>query len=101
MSRLAFTKDDYLYMADMRRHAFMEIAAKLGKEHAITKMMGGMAWSRSRAEQGPEPTLHSAIREMAFLDGYFDALNLWARDHDYGAQQTMLNIYPSNWTKRP
>ena len=96
-----YSKEDYLFMAQRRVSAFREIARKLGKEHAITKMMGTLAWGRHKAETGPQPTLCSAVAMVAFLDGYFDALNVWARDNDSGAQRIMLENYPTGYQSRP
>jgi hypothetical protein len=92
-----YTKDDYLAMANERRAAFRKIADKLGKDHVITKMMGSLAWGRHDAEQGPAPSLASAIREMAYLDGYFHCLKLYARDHEYNVLRLMNDIYPFGW----
>ena len=92
-----YSTDDFLYMMRLREAAFREIAGKLGKEHAITKMMGGRAWGRHPFETGPEPTLRKAIEGKASLDGAFDILNLWARDNDTAAQRVMLDLWPSGY----
>ena len=81
-------------MAAKRRTAFRQIARKLGKEHAITEMMGNLAWGRGDFEGGMDSGLQDAIREMSALDGAFSILNLWARDHDTKAQRIMLDLYP-------
>lgn len=99
MSGSLYTKEDYLVMANERRWAFQKIAKELGKDHQITKMMGTLAWGRHEAEQGPQPTLHSAIREMSFLDGYCHCIRLWARDNDYNAMKIINDIYPRSWRK--
>lgn len=96
-----YNKDDYNYMAAIRKNAFVKIANKLGKEHPITKMMGSLAWGRHNAEQGVEGNLHTAIREMAYLDGFYDCLNLWMRDNDRGTQHLIRDMYPRNYEKRP
>ena len=96
-----FTKDDYNYMANNKRYAFVKIAEKLGKDHPITKMMGSRAWGRHPYEQGMKHTLRGAIMDMAALDGAFDILNLWARDNDQLAQRIMLGIYPLSWAGCP
>ena len=87
-------------MAHLRRRAFVIIAQKLGPEHQITRMMGSMSYGRNDAEQGPSGNLQSAIREMAFLDGCFHILNVWARDNDRSAQ-TVMKVYPRGYTSRP
>ncbi len=94
-----FKKQDYDKMAVNRKIALMDIANKLGLEHPITKMMGSLAWGRHNAEQGPETSLRTAVREMAYLDGAFNVLNLWARDNDRKAQRIMLDLYPSKWER--
>lgn len=96
-----YRKDDYNYMANRRKSAFTEMAKQFGKDHPITKMMGSLAWGRNGAEQGPNGTLQTAIREYAYLEGYFSCLNLWARDHDRAAQQTMLDLWPRGMERAP
>lgn len=94
-----YSRADYDYMAGARRRAFQRIAGKLGKDHPVTKMMGGLSHGRHRAEQGPDGNLRTAVREMSFLDGYFDCLNLWARDNDPAAQRIMIDEYPHGYEK--
>jgi len=60
-----------------------------------------LAWGRYKAETGPQPNLRTAIEAKGFLDGFFDALNLWARDNDTGAQRIMLDLYPLGMKKDP
>lgn len=91
---MSYTRQDYDFMAMKRRHAFVEIASSLGKDHPVTQMMGSLAWGRHDAEQGPHGSLRSAIREMSFLDGYFSCLNKWALENDRKAQRIMLEEYP-------
>jgi hypothetical protein len=92
-----YKKDDYNLMAHKRVYAFVSIARALGKDHAITKMMGSLAHGRHHFEQGPSGNLQTAVREMAALDGYFDCLNLWARDNDPKAQRVMNDLYPRSF----
>jgi len=92
-----YSKDDYVYMAWKRKHAFQKIADELGKEHPVTKMMGTLAWGRHAGEHGPDFGLREAIYEMAFLDGFFEVLNLWTRDNDGKAQRVMLEHYPRGY----
>ena len=92
-----YKKEDYALMANRRSYAFQQIAALLGKDHAITKMMGPLAWGRNKAVPGMRRTLPRDVMEMGFLDGAFDILNLWARDNDPAAQRVMLDIYPSGY----
>ena len=87
------TKDEYNIMAREKTWKFQKIAKELGKDHPAVKIMGELAWGRHGAEQGPDGTLQTAIREAAFLDGFFDCLNHWAHIHDYNAQQIMLKIW--------
>jgi hypothetical protein len=91
----AFSRADYDAMSRDRISAFRRIADRLGKENPVTKMMGSLARGRHKAEQGPEGNLRTAVKEYGFLEGYFDALNLWARDHDYSAQRVMLEEWPT------
>jgi hypothetical protein len=88
-------KDEWNTLARRRKAALQNIARDLGKDHAITKMMGSMAWGRNGAEQGPEGTLQTAINEAAYLDGAFNILNLWARDNDRPAQRLMIEQWNS------
>ena len=96
-----YKKADYNYMAAIRRSALVRIAQKLGKEHAVTKLMGCMSYGRNDAEQGPGGNLQSAVREMAFLDGCFHVLKTWASDNDRGAQRVMLDLYPRRYETAP
>ena len=93
-------KEDYNQAAQRKVYAMQKIAKTLGEDHSLTKMMGSLAWGRHKAEQGPEGNLQTAIIEMAFLDGYFAALNRWARDNDTKAQRIMLNIYPLGFSEK-
>lgn len=97
MSNMNLTREEYDRLNGRRRYAFEQIAKALGKNHAITKMMGGLSYGRHRREQGVNGSLRKAAEELGFLDGYFDCLNLWARDHDSKAQQVMLGLYPSGY----
>jgi hypothetical protein len=92
-----YKKKDFEHMANKRRNALSVIADKLGKEHTITKMMGGMAWGRNNPEPHPGYGAKDAIRGMGYLDGSFHILNIWARDNDRTAQKIMLAIYPMKW----
>jgi hypothetical protein len=96
-----YKRADYDQAARLRKAAFVQIGKKLGKNHPITKMMGSLAWRRHNAEQGVDGNLRTAIREYSFLDGYFDALNLWARDNDTKAQRIMLDIFPRGMRHKP
>lgn len=77
--------------------AFGEIARTLGKDHAITKMMGSRAWGRHPFAHGPDEGKDDAVHEVGALDGAFDILNLWARDHDREAQAVMTRLWPFSW----
>lgn len=81
--------------------AFQQIARTLGKDHPITKMMGSLAWGRSHAERGPDSTAQDVAVEFGYLQGYFDALNFWARDHDAKAQRVMRRLWPSGYRTKP
>lgn len=98
---LRYKREDYNHMANLRRVAFKAIADKLGPKHEITRMMGSLAWGRSNFEQGGDSNLQTAIREMSGLDGFFDAINHWARDHDSNAQRVMLDLYPRGFASAP
>lgn len=97
MTRNGPSKEDYLRFNLARVKAFTGIARKLGKDHEITRRMGSLAWGRSNAEQGPQPTLRSVTEEFGYLNGFFDALNIWARDNDPKAQRVMLSVWPSGY----
>ena len=73
-----YRKEDYPHMACLRRRALVKIACNLKPGHPSLAMMGPKAYGRNEAEQGPEPTLQSAVREVAYLDGAFNVLNTWA-----------------------
>ena len=94
-------KEDYNNASRRKLSAMMKIARDLGEDHPLTKMMGSLAWGRHKAEQGPTRNLQTAIIEMAYIDGYFEALNMWARDNDSAAQRTILNIYPLGFREYP
>lgn len=86
-------KEQWLALAEERRKRFTEIAKALGPEHPVTKMMGTLAWGRNTWESGPRDTTQEIIQEAAFLAGCFHILNMWVRDHDTEAQDTMMKIW--------
>lgn len=86
-------KADWIVRGAKKEAAFTEIARLLGENHRITRMMGTLAWGRHTWELGPNPLQVAAIRRDAALDGYFSALNLWARDNDQEAQKIMIHIW--------
>jgi hypothetical protein len=97
---IAFSSDDFEHMARARIVAFKRIADALGENHAITKMMGGLAWGRYDCEPSPSNKgLRAGAEAKGFLDGYFASLNLWARDNDTKAQRVMLDLYPRGYSK--
>ncbi len=96
-----FTKAQYEHNYYQRLYAFKKIADALGKEHAITKMMGQLAWSRHDHEPGIQPTKDSYVFATGVLTGAFDTLNRWARENDYSAQRKMLDIWPRSWAAPP
>ena len=85
-------KAEWIRLATRRRNAIQEIAEALGKYHAITTMMGSMAWGRHDWEGNPG-TIQGAIRQASALEGAFWVLNIWARDNDSVAQSKMLDIW--------
>lgn len=93
----AYTREDYELMCDRRRHAFQEIARKLGKEHRITLLMGPLAWGRNEYEHSPGRTAANAHEEFGYLEGCFHILNIWARDNDQQAQRSMLKLWPHGY----
>lgn len=98
---MSYSQRDYEHMGQRREAAFSAIARKLGKDHAITKMMGTLSYGRHHAEIGPDSNLRKEIERFAFLNGYFDCLNHWARDHDPKAQRIMLDLWPGSYSKAP
>lgn len=96
---VTFDRKHYDGLSDDRIRAFRKIADELGKDHPITRMMGTLAWGRFKAEQGPGGTLRTAVEAYGFLNGYFDALNHWARDNDRDAQRVMLRHWPSGMAR--
>jgi hypothetical protein len=97
---IAYSADDFAHMARLRVAAFRKIAEALGKNHAITKMMGGLAWGRYDCEpSASNKGLRAGAEAKGFLDGYFECLNLWARDNDPPAQRTMLDLYPRGYSQ--
>lgn len=101
MGRINYSREDFQHMASRRKVAFKAIAAKLGKEHAITKMMGSLAWGRHDFEEGADGNLRTAVEDKAALDGAFSILNQWARDHDPKAQRIMVELYPRAYENKP
>lgn len=93
---MKFTKLEWERTLRKRVHAFQAIATELGKEHAITKMMGQLAWGRHDWEYGPDYGLQNVIVAAAALDGVFKVLNCWARDNDYAAQRVLVKHYHAN-----
>ena len=87
------TKRDYILRGSIYEDRFRQIADVLGKEHTITKMLGPLAWGRHNWELGSYPLLAEAIRRAAALEGYFTAINMWARDHDGAAQEKIVKIW--------
>ncbi len=93
-----YKTEDYDWMAMKRRLAFQFIARKLGENHKITKMMGGLSHGRNDKEGNIEGhNLRSAVEEKGYLDGCFHILNLWARDNDRKAQKVLHEFYPSGY----
>ena len=90
---MAWDKDHWIRLGNKREQAFKEIAKALGEKHPITQMIGTLAWGRHEWELGVKATLANAIARASALDGYFHALNLWARDHSTDAQRTMIKIW--------
>jgi hypothetical protein len=94
---IAYTQKDYALMVSRRVAAFRKIAHRLGKDHQITKMMGGLSYGRYEGDPGTDSSLRAWSGAKGYLDGYFACLNLWARDHDSGAQMIMLDEYPRGY----
>ena len=97
---VAYSNDDYVFMVLRRLTAFKKIADSLGKDHPITKMMGGRAWGRHRYERGTDVSLRSVVEEFGSLNGAFDILNTWAGEYDRKAQRIMIDLYPRGMEKR-
>jgi hypothetical protein len=93
------TKHEWEMLAARRKHGFRKIAETLGESHSITRMMGSLAWGRSAADFGPDGGLQDVIRQASFMDGFFDCLNLWARDNDAEAQRVMLRFYSKSFAR--
>lgn len=71
-------KADYEAQINAYRSTFMAVADKLGKDHPMVKLMGGLAWGRNDAERGPsEQTLRAAAVEYGFLRGCERMLVAW------------------------
>jgi hypothetical protein len=97
---IQYSTADYAHMRRVREHAFIRIVGRLGPAHAITKMLGPLAWGRYDAAPSPgnEGRLRAEVAAKAFLDGYFAAINLWARDHDAKAQRVLIDEYPRGYS---
>jgi hypothetical protein len=97
-----YTAKDYAHMAGLRRSAFTRIARELGKDHAITKIMGSAAWGRCAFEHGPESNLQIEVRYAAGQDGMADVLKSVARYlGDEAAFKVICKHYPTNFSKAP
>ena len=94
-----YNREDYELMCDQRRRAFKRIAEALGKEHQITQLMGSLAWGRNDFEPKPGRTAVNAHEEYGYLEGCFNILGIWARDHDVLAQNKMLRLWPTHRAK--
>lgn len=85
------SKEQYAQMITARLAAFRAIANELGKDHAMTLLMGSLAWGRYGAEMGPsDQTIRKHAEAFGFLNGSFSVLNSWARINDPAAQRVML-----------
>lgn len=100
MGVAVFQKTDYVHMAWLRRIAFVKIATELGPDHVITKMMGPLASGKIDGTSFSF-SLQDAVREVAFLDGYYSCLSRWASDNHTGAQVVMNKTYPHKFEKAP
>ena len=87
------TKRDYILRGSLYEDRFRQIAHVLGKEHTITKMLGPLAWGRHNWELGPHPLLPQVVLRAGALEGYFAAVNMWARAHDKIAQRQIIKIW--------
>ena len=87
------TKQEWIRAGEGRIEAFRLICKQLGKDHAVTKMLGSLAWGRHPWETGSHVTLENSIVLASALDGVYETINLWARDHDGKAQNTIIDIY--------
>ena len=89
----AMNKEQWIELGNKRQQALQCIAEQLGKEHTVTKMLGSLARGRHNWETGPNRTLQSSIVLAAALDGVYETINIWARDHDCRAHDIIINTY--------
>lgn len=91
--------DEMAALSNIRERAFKAIADALGKDHAITRAMGPLAWGRHEFQGGPDDkgVRYEALK-LGYLIGRFDSLNIWARDNDALAQRVMLKLWPHSWS---
>jgi len=93
MNKAQMNKAQWIQEGYLREKALRAIAGKLGKGHAVTEMMGGLAWGRHAWEMGPRSTLQGAIILAAAMEGIYHTINLWARDNDRKAQDIIIKTY--------
>lgn len=92
MGNNRLTKDEWGAIANARIRTFIEVARILGKAHPLTQRMGTLAWGRHSAETST-PTLASTIYIAGYLEGYYNCLNVWARDYAPEAQRVLINAW--------
>lgn len=86
-------KEEWILRGNELERKFRSIAETLGKEHPLVTMMGELAWGRHNWELGVAAYLEQAIKRVGALEGYFEAMNIWARDNQPEAQRVMLKIW--------
>lgn len=90
------TKDDYAKRERAAVRAFQSTAERLGKKHAMTELMGTLAWGRHHFERGPSRQgLKDVVYTAGALAGMYDILNRWGLLNDREAQRVLID----EWNK--
>lgn len=64
---MSWSKDEYARAEHAYMSAFQNVAAKLGEDHPMVKLMGGLAWGRHEKQGGPDS---NNLRDRAVAYGY-------------------------------
>ncbi len=91
-------KVEYQSRINAYTSAFTEVARSLGTDHAMTKIMGGLAWGRYDPEGGPDQQGVKALAvRYGFLLGCERMLVSWCNANgEYGARCLLLDTLREN-----
>lgn len=64
---MSWSKEEYAKAEHAYVSAFQDVAKKLGEDHQMVKLMGGLAWGRHEQQGGPDS---NNLRDRAVAYGY-------------------------------